>query len=174
MRWIRVSPFVVVMLLLLGSAPSVLAHAEYVSSDPMQGASVASAPSKVSITFSEDLDPNGSTVRVLGPNGQDVTAGKPEISVSATKVATVPINAAGNGTYTVNWHSVSDDDKHAEDGSFTFSVGSAASGQVAPATGHTQPGLGMLWGNLAPGIGLVGLLLLMLGGALRLRRARTS
>ena len=86
----------------------------------------------------------------------------------------MPINAAGNGTYTVNWYSVSDDDKHVEDDSFTFSVGSAASDQIAPATGHTQSGLGMLRGNLALGLGLGGLLLLVLGGALWLRRARIS
>ncbi len=172
MRWIRVSPFVVVMLLLIGSVQAALAHAEYVSSDPGSGATVASAPAKVSITFSEDLDPNGTTVKVLGPAGQDVTAGKPDISVSATKVATVPINAAGNGTYTVNWHSVSDDDKHAEDGSFTFNVGAASSGQIAPATGHADPGFGGLRGNLELATGLGGLLLLMLGVALRFRRAQ--
>ncbi len=170
MRWVRVSPFVVVMLLLIGSVQAALAHAEYVSSEPGQGANVALAPSNVTVTFTEDLDPASTTLKVVGPDGQDVTNGKTEVSTSATKVATVPIKAGGDGTYTVNWHSVSDDDKHAEDGSFTFTVGAA--GQVAPATGHTQPGIGMFQGSLELVIGVGGLLLLMLGGALRLRRAR--
>ncbi len=170
MRWIRVSPFFVVMLLLLGSAQAALAHAEYVSSEPGQGANVASAPSNVTVTFSEDLDPASTTLQVAGPNGQDVTNGKAEVSTSATKVATVPITAGDDGTYTVNWHAVSDDDQHTTEGSFTFSVG--AVGQIAPATGHSQPGIGMLQGSLELAIGVGGLLLLMLGGALRIRRAR--
>ena len=85
MRWIRVSPFFVVMLLLLGSAQAALAHAEYVSSEPGEGANVASAPSNVTVTFSEDLDPASTTLQVAGPNGQDVTKGKTDVSTSATK-----------------------------------------------------------------------------------------
>lgn len=170
MRWIRVSPFVVAMLLLIGSAQAVLAHAEYASSEPGQGANVASAPSNVSVTLTEDLDPEATTIQVHGPAHQDVTAGKAEISVSAPKTATVPINAAGDGVYTVHWSTVSVDDTHPSEGSFTFSVGAA--GQIAPATGYTQPGVGMLQGSLELAIGVGGLLLLMLGGAIQLRRAR--
>ncbi len=169
MRGIRVSQFVVVMLLLVGSVQSALAHAEYASSEPGEGATVASAPSNVTVTFTEDLDPASTTLKVTGPSGQDVTNGKTDVSTSATKVATVPITAGGDGTYTVNWHAVSDDDKHSSEGTFTFNVGAA--GQVAPATGHSQPGIGMLQGSLELAIGAGGLLLLMLGGALLLRRA---
>ncbi len=170
MRWFRVSPFVVVMLLLIGTAQAALAHAEYVSSEPGQGANVASAPSIVSVTLSEDLDPGATTIQVLGPTGQDLTAGTTEVSTSATKVATVPINAGGDGIYTVNWRTVSDDDEHPSEGSFTFNVG--AVGQIAPATGQNQPVIGMLQGSLELAIGVGGLLLLMLGGALRFRPAR--
>lgn len=170
MRLVRIAPFFVAMLLLILSAQAALGHAIYVSSEPGEGANVASAPSNVTVTLSEDLDPASSTLEVVGPNGQDVTDGTTEISTSDPVVATVAIKDGGAGTYTVHWHALSDADKHATEGSFTFTVGAA--GQIAPATGHAQSGFSMLQGSVELAIGLGGLLLLTLGGALRLRRAR--
>jgi copper resistance protein C len=153
--------------MLLVSVGIASAHAHYVSSDPANGAHLATAPSQVSITYDDDLDPNATTISVLGPNGQNLAAGKTTVSTQATKVATVPIKAGGNGTYTVKWHAVADDDKGVTEGSFTFTVG----GQLMPGTGHPS-GLGSNFSQTELLLGLLGLLgsvLLSCGVLMRLR-----
>ena len=106
-------------------APPVLAHAHYAASKPGSGARVANPPTTVTITRDDDLDPNATTLTVLGPRSQDLTAGKTTVTVEAPRVAAVNLTPAGNGTYTVRWHAVADDDKAVTEGTFTFSVGSA-------------------------------------------------
>jgi copper resistance protein C len=137
MRSTRLAPLLAALLTALWLAPAAFAHAHYVASTPGSGAHLAAAPSSVVITYDDALDPNQTVVRVSGPNGQDVTTGKTVVTIEATKVATVPIEAVGSGTYTVNWHAVADDDKGITEGTFTFTVGAAAGSP--PATSNSAP-----------------------------------
>ncbi|GEM_PF-1690542 len=130
MRTLRILPIVAGFLVSLLVVPVALAHAHYVSSNPATGAHLAAAPSSVTITFDDALDPNATIIAVLGPQGQSVNGGKTLVTVEAPKVASVPISSGGSGTYTVKWHSVADDDKGVVEGTFTFSVGAAAAASV--------------------------------------------
>src|SRR4051812_36882343 len=74
------------LLVLLGSVPA-SAHDVLEGSDPADGASVATAPSRITLTFSEAPTPNTATVTVVGPDGATryeagpVTADDNKISV---------------------------------------------------------------------------------------------
>ncbi len=138
MRCLRFVPVLMCLVASLCLAPLAFAHAHDVSSEPASGAELASLPPSISITFDDDLDPNATAITVLGPGGQAVQFGKTVVSTQATKVAAVSINPGGNGTYTVKWHAVADDDKGVTDGMFTFRVGAATTATAAapaPSTG---------------------------------------
>ena len=141
LRYGKIAGLVAGLLTALCMAPIALAHAHYVTSIPGQNATLSSAPASVTITYDDDLDPNATTITVVGLNGQTVSSGKTTVKVATPKVASVAINGAGNGTYTVRWHAVADDDKGVTEGSFTFRVGSVsttASSATAQITANTS------------------------------------
>jgi copper transport protein len=110
------------------------AHALAVASNPSPGATLASAPSQVTITFGEQPDPKLSSIRVLDANGAAVTSG-PTTTVSGKPVElTVPVGSLANGVYTVAWRTVSAVDGHLASGSFAFGVGVTPSAGGATAT----------------------------------------
>ena len=95
------------------------AHATLDHAEPRVGNKVANPPRGVTLWFTQKLEPAFSTVTVTGPAGQRVDAGRPRVSGNQMSV---PLKAAGSGTYHVNWHVLSVD-THTTDGSFTFQVG---------------------------------------------------
>jgi copper transport protein len=127
---------VVVVLLaglwLLASGTAAPAHAVLRSSDPADGTSVARAPQRVTLTFTERPEPRLSTVQVLDADGQPVQAGKAAPVAGQPFQLQVPLGQLPDGTYTVAWRTVSRDDGHVSGGSFAFGVG------VAAPTGGTQ------------------------------------
>jgi methionine-rich copper-binding protein CopC len=95
------------------------AHAFLDHASPLVGSTVATAPSELTLSFTQNLEPSFSTVQVNGPNGQRVDAGKPQISGNTMRVAIKP---AGPGAYHVHWHALSVD-THTTQGNYTFTVG---------------------------------------------------
>jgi copper resistance protein C len=106
-------------LTLVAGTTAARAHAMLASAQPRVGSSVASAPRQVTLTFTQRLEPSFSSITVTGPSGQQVSAGR--ASVSGTTMS-VPLRAAGPGTYQVNWRALSVD-THTTEGSFSFTVG---------------------------------------------------
>lgn len=103
--------------LLLGSAPA-YAHAALVSTDPGDGARMATAPRKVTLTFNENVATPAFVV-VTAPDGTRVKTGKVSIldhTVSATVSATDM-----KGTYTLSYRVVSAD-SHPVEGTAKFEV----------------------------------------------------
>jgi copper transport protein len=106
---------------LLVGAGSASAHAVLISTDPGQGAVVASVPATVVLTFSEPVVV-ADGVRVFGPDGAQVDNAR---TVHLGRSATVGVGLRGGpqqGTYTVAWRVISAD-SHPVAGAFTFSVG---------------------------------------------------
>ncbi|CNF78628.1 copper resistance protein CopC [Mycobacterium tuberculosis] len=99
------------------------AHTALRSSTPADGEVVAGTPARVSLTFTEPVRPVPGGVRVLGPEGRDVS-GDLSAEGSEVTVTVLPPAAsdAGQGTYTVSWRVVSAD-SHPVAGAFTFAVG---------------------------------------------------
>ncbi|MFE5025402.1 copper resistance CopC/CopD family protein [Streptomyces sp. NPDC056656] len=106
--------------LLAGAAP-VSAHAALTGSDPKQGAVVEQAPTRVSLTFSEEVAMSAGSVRILDPAGKRVDTGR-TTDLGGTTYG-VPLHSGlPDGTFTVAYQVVSAD-SHPVSGAFTFSIG---------------------------------------------------
>ena len=97
------------------------AHAELSTTSPADGSVVATAPTAVTLQFSEGISIQPDGVRILDGDGKRVDAGK---AVAADDLVTAPVDGVlPNGGYVVAWRVVSDDG-HPVRGAFSFSVGS--------------------------------------------------
>jgi methionine-rich copper-binding protein CopC len=94
------------------------AHDELASSDPKTGAVLESAPKVATLTFSEPVDARFVTIAVKRSDGKRVAAAKPEV---AGAVVRQPLDALGDGAYTVAYRIVSEDG-HPVNGTVTFTV----------------------------------------------------
>ena len=119
------------LLVLLGTVPA-SAHDVLEGSDPADGTSVATAPSRITLTFSEEPTAGAATVTVVGPDGSTrYEAGAAAVEGERVSVGVNPLGPAGR--YEVGYRVVSSDG-HPIAGALSFTLttpGSAA----APATG---------------------------------------
>ncbi|WP_052090461.1 copper resistance CopC family protein [Modestobacter caceresii] len=162
--------------LLLGiGAPPARAHDALVSSSPVAGAAVPTAPSSVELEFSATPLPLGTEVLVLGPDGAVVSTGAAEIrDTTVVQSLTAELSA---GSYTVQWRSTSSDG-HPLTGSWDFTVAAgstpapdAATPDAAPpsvAAAAADPALPVGW--LVGGVLALGAAAALVLGRLRSRR----
>lgn len=130
--------------LLAGAAPA-SAHAALTGSDPGQGAVVDTAPTQVSLTFSEQIAVSDDAVRVLDPKGKRVDKGDPA-NPSGTTYTVRLLSGLPDGTYTVAYQVVSAD-SHPVAGAFTFSIGAPSKTSVSVSAQASDDGLiGRLYG----------------------------
>lgn len=104
------------------SAPAAQAHAAYESSDPANGATVSSPPSRVTADFTEPLV-DGSRLEVYDPCGERVDNGD---SLVAGDRLTVSMSADKRGSYRVHFAVVSSVDGHPTSGDFGFTSSGGA------------------------------------------------
>lgn len=112
------------LLVLLWNAPAALGHAAFLGSDPQPGVRLEASPTQVTLRFTEPLNrklAQATIVRVGGGAVATRTA-----STSARRLVLRPATALSRGAYRVQWHSVSTEDGHALEGSFSFGVRAAA------------------------------------------------
>ena len=136
------APALVFLLLTAGlvTAGPASAHDAAESSSPADGATVATPPAKVSITFNNTPLGLGNEVKVTDASGTDWADGKVEIvdNVASQKLR----EGAPAGKYTVVWRVVSSD-SHPIEGTFAFTATAAAAGATTapvPTVGTPQPG----------------------------------
>jgi methionine-rich copper-binding protein CopC len=115
--------------LLLG-AGTALAHDVLTASDPANGASLATGPSKVTLTFDLPVKEYFSTVTVVGPDGSHFEAGPSTVDGSTVSAPVQPLGPAGG--YTVGYRIVSDDG-HPVSGLVRFTLTRAGPGHGVPA-----------------------------------------
>ncbi len=115
------------LLILLAVAGSALAHSELVSSDPADKAVLATPPTTITLTFSEDLDPGKSSFKLVGPAG---TVGDGAVSADPL-VMTLEGLALDPGSYEIQWTSAALDGDILR-GTLTFTVSAPAPTPVAP------------------------------------------
>jgi hypothetical protein len=111
---------------LMAAAPPALAHTELESSDPAEGASLATAPQQVQLKFAEAVTLPADPIQVSGPGGATWTVGKATV---AGAVVTAPVQAGGPaGAYVVNWKVIADDGDEVKGAlHFTLTTGSEPS-----------------------------------------------
>jgi methionine-rich copper-binding protein CopC len=105
--------------LLLAAPAPVFAHAFLNHASPGAGATVA-APSDVTLSFTEPVEPRFSTVTVRDAAGAKVGTSAPSTGEGG-RVLIVPLPHLAPGRYTVDWHVVSVD-THRTEGRFQFTV----------------------------------------------------
>lgn len=116
------------LLLSVVGAPAAAAHDTIESSNPADGATVATVPASVTLTFDEQPQDFSPVIQVTGPDGVDWADGTP--TVSGTDVS-VPVKAgAPAGAYQVAYRIVSSDG-HPVTGELTFTAEAAAAGAAA-------------------------------------------
>jgi copper transport protein len=125
-----VAPLLLAGLWLLATGPAAAAHGNLRASDPAGGASLATPPHAVTLTFTEAPDATLSSIRVLDAGGRAVAGGRPVRVPGRPLELRVPLHGLKDGTYTVSWRTISAVDGHPTAGTFAFGVG--AGGPVLP------------------------------------------
>jgi methionine-rich copper-binding protein CopC len=149
------------------------AHAHLESTDPEAGANLDEPPTEVTVTFDDELQPDGSGFTVADADGNEVGDGSLDLDVAERNVLRGEVSITDPGLYTVSWEIVAEDG-HPDSGEFTFgyradaeraaadaerAAAAAAAPDTAlrPAEGHTP-------------LGVIGVLLLVTGVGLAARR----
>jgi copper resistance protein C len=151
------------------------AHASLESTDPEAGANLDDPPTEVTLTFDDELQPDGSGFTVADADGNEVGSGSLDLDVAERNVLRGEVSITDPGVYTVSWEIVAEDG-HPDSGEFSFGYRAdaergaaerAAAAEAAPDTalrpaeGHTPLGvMGVLL--LVAGVGLAARLRLSL------------
>lgn len=114
---------VVVALAALVALPQAAgAHAALLRTSPTASRALDSPPTRVSLTYSESVEPRFAIVSVTDAAGRQVSAGAPRRSGEDPDRIDVPLERLRKGWYLVFWRVVSADG-HPVRGAFTFAVG---------------------------------------------------
>lgn len=115
----------IVAILALAATATAGAHGNLVSADPRPGSTLPVAPERVSARFTEEVDPDGSSMHVRGPDDDIVDLGDGQADLNDPDRTSMTVTLQADltpGTYTVQWLTVSAEDGHTEAGSFTFTL----------------------------------------------------
>lgn len=156
----------------LAATPTlVFGHVSLVSSDPEAGTNLDTAPTEVTLTFDDELDPDGSGFTIIDHHGDEVGSGEVDLDVADRNVVAGPVTIDEPGVYTVEW-TVLGADGHEISGSFSF--GYATDEEIPEGEGgghgHENPDTALPHGGAAP-LTAAGLLLVLLAGVVAVRRA---
>lgn len=169
---------VALLAVLLPGTPA-WAHTALVSSDPAEDATLRTAPTAVTLVFSQKLNPDFTTIVLSDAAAQRIPSSAPVVDdVKGTITIGRPL---GNGVYTLAYRVVSLDGHTVQD-SYTFTVADpalpAATAAVRPSTAAAPTAAaGGISAPVLLGLGSAGLLLAVLAAYLYLsgrRRATRS
>lgn len=106
---------------LIGTVPA-LAHAHLLGETPADKAVLATAPTVLTLKFSEGVALKFSGVKVTGPGHALVSLGTESLDPTDDALLTVPLmGTLVPGPYTVAWHALSTDG-HKTTGTYDFTV----------------------------------------------------
>ncbi|GAA1796270.1 copper resistance CopC family protein [Agromyces lapidis] len=108
------------------------AHDELLGSSPEPGQVFDTAPTEISLEFSNDIIEVGTAVVVVDHHGEEIEVGDPVIA-GATVTASLPTDLSGE--YQARWRAVSSDG-HPIEGTIDFGVGADATGTWAEGAPH--------------------------------------
>lgn len=162
-RWIGVA----LLLLLLATTARAWAHANLLQANPVPNSTNAEPPSRITLRFTETLDPSNSGIELLDGEGQTIGTPSPSALDRSDPAALVlQLPTLADGVYTVSWRALSAVDGHLTRGAYGFIVGEATEAAQAALAGAAD-------GQAAPGsfqeaspLGALARVLTFIGGAL--------
>ncbi len=121
-RFVAVLALASLLGVLAASGPAA-AHADFLTSTPAPYDIWNVAPTRVSVTVSEAVQPGSPLITVTDSNGTRVDTGPTTISPTDPATFSVPLRSGiGPSVYTVTWSVVSADDGHFTAGTFYFMI----------------------------------------------------
>ncbi|MGB3696596.1 MAG: copper resistance CopC family protein [Gordonia sp. (in: high G+C Gram-positive bacteria)] len=144
------------------------AHSALIASNPEQGAKIATAPDKVTLTFNEELKSQYAVLKVVGPDNHFWQQGEPVVQGTEMSVALNGLGPAGQ--YKVNYR-VTSADGHPVEGQVSFETTAAGNGTPGEQADDWQPASDhgvKAWPFIIGGVVLV----LLIAGALTLVLAK--
>lgn len=137
LRW-WLAPFAVLVAVLAGlaTAAPASAHAELISADPADGATVTSLPTTATLTFSEEIDPSTAQVALTDAAGATLSSVPPFTAAGTTVSQPLPATLPA-GAYTLAYRIVSLDG-HPVGGTVRFTVAGSAT-SASPSVVSSQP-----------------------------------
>ncbi|MEU9286826.1 copper resistance protein CopC [Streptomyces sp. NPDC048275] len=133
-------------MVLFGGVGGASAHAALTGTDPQDGGVLKSAPTQVTLTFTESIGLLEDSIRVLDPDNRRVHTGEPGHAGDRSDTVRVSLpKGLGAGTFTVAYRVVSAD-SHPVSGAFTFSIGErSATSVVLPSDPNGNTAAGTLY-----------------------------
>ena len=140
-RWLFALPALVIGLLTLLPAPAASAHAFLTGSSPSDGATLASAPSEIRLSFSESVALEAMDIDIVDAGGTHYPLSAVHLADPAAAAGTEdPVEVVaglpplGPGAYRLSWRTLSSDDLHTTNGVLVFGVGEqvTAAGALEP------------------------------------------
>jgi methionine-rich copper-binding protein CopC len=116
----RAGAILVVLSFTLGGGTAA-AHAFLDRAEPRVGSTVRTAPARVRVWFTEDIEPAFSTLEVVNERGERVDRGPAAAVEKNRALLEVPLKPLSPGAYRVKWRVLSVD-THVTEGDFTFRV----------------------------------------------------
>lgn len=107
------------------------AHAAFQDSSPAPGARLGSSPGQITLAFTEPLNRELTTVRIVNARSRRPIAGAVSFG-AGNRMMLRPSRPLPTGAYGVQWHTVSVRDGHTLEGSFGFGV------RATPVGGEAQ------------------------------------
>lgn len=144
-----------VLFIVFCTTQGVLAHSNMVKSEPEDGQILSESPAQVRAWFSEELETQTSNLRVIDSSGNQVDNGDGGADLDDLEHKTLLVSLPSsllNGTYTVQWTSVSAEDGDAKNGEFVFIVGSVTAGDES--LSQSKPGVAtwLVYGAIGLGV----------------------
>ena len=112
------------------------AHAQLDTADPGPDTVITELPDELVATFTQDLDPAGSSIELRDASGDVLATGDKDPAEDRTM--RMPLPDLGPGTYEVRWTTDSAEDGEIERGTWTFTV-EAPSPSPTPSPRQTAP-----------------------------------
>ena len=121
----------VLVICLAGAPTPASGHAVLLASIPVDGSTVDTSPSELSLQFDEDVHVRSTVFHLFDGNGTPIAAARSRVARPAVRQRRDGRRRAAalvvaDGRYLVRWQSITSDDFHPVSGSFTFGVGVAA------------------------------------------------
>ena len=167
LAWKGVALALVFAALVLSRPDSASAHANLADADPAPNSELDTPPSRITIWFTEPLEPSFSAIEVLDSRGSRLDNDDSAVDPRNPTVMYVTLqDDLPNGTYTVAWRNLSTVDGHTIRGTFFYSVGEPLSVQASDLP--SEPALQspaepfMRWAVLLGGLSVLGVLMLWL------------